>query len=672
MIKLDNITKSYNNRTIIHSLYCEIKSGLYILKGESGCGKSTLLDIIRGYTFPDEGKVIIDGIDLYSLKDKERYDFIFDNFSYAGQKPSLIYEESLKSNLILASIYDQQKLDKYASKFKFVNFIDTKINELSGGERAKAEIIFALLKDVKYYFFDETFASLDKDSRQILCDIICDLAKEKTIFLINHDIDITFVDVSGEIIFGDEIIFNKIKDSDDKKGPIKIERKRKNLLAFIHSFLSYSYFDSVFQGILIAIVLIVFSFGMSNINTNSFTENKLVSLKVDPFNYQRVIVSQEETIPYSIFTKRDFEIYVLNKNEVNYYITNCLDDEKAYYYSSEDLSELYTSEKEEIHLEKLTNTSLIPNVYNFQKIVDGYSSDSIIFLPSDTIDSLLKKEHELTFYTKDNTRLELSYAPLLLSGSHINYGSNIIYDQNDLIINDEEGYYFSVSGIKANTEIEIIDSSGYLVTSITTTADGESGITMSVDTYKEFILHAIGNKFYPVYNRNILSQRDVLDYFSPIDTIYQKDNDNETGITYIVVSSVLFLASLLYILLSNSSRKNHARRLKSASYSFGFNSKKLLLSKTIASTILSIIPIILAFLLYLVLFIPLGNNNLVIKDNPMADLNKPYAQIDNPYYDNIKPLQFLHFEPLYLLMFIYILLYILITVYLNKRNMKLK
>lgn len=97
-----------------------------------------------------------------------------------------------------------------------------------------------------------------------------------------------------------------------------------------------------------------------------------------------------------------------------------------------------------------------------------------------------------------------------------------------------------------------------------------------------------------------------------------------------------------------------------------------MLSKTIASTIISIIPIILAFLLYLVLFIPLGNDNLVLKDNPMADLNKPYAQIDNPYYDNIKPLQFLHFEPLYLLMFIYILLYILITVYLNKRNMKLK
>ena len=113
MIKLENVSKGYNEGKMFHKILSEVnldinKGEIIILYGKSGSGKSTLLNLLGGIDLPDEGSIYFEDINVTGLSEKERtlfrrkrIGFIFQFFNLI---PTLTVAENLKLPLELNSI----------------------------------------------------------------------------------------------------------------------------------------------------------------------------------------------------------------------------------------------------------------------------------------------------------------------------------------------------------------------------------------------------------------------------------------------------------------------------------------------------------------------------------------------------------------------------------------
>ncbi|HMV43332.1 MAG TPA: ABC transporter ATP-binding protein [Leptospiraceae bacterium] len=159
MIKISNLSKSFNKNKVIHNLNLEIKEGLITaLVGPNGSGKTTLLKCILGLTYPDkESRVLLSGFEYLNkngikeigympqtplfpqnLKVKEIIQ-ILKNL----EEKETIYEENLK---------DELEINKFENKY---------FGELSGGMKQKVNILQCFSSEKKFYIIDEPTASLD-------------------------------------------------------------------------------------------------------------------------------------------------------------------------------------------------------------------------------------------------------------------------------------------------------------------------------------------------------------------------------------------------------------------------------------------------------------------------------------------------------------------------------
>lgn len=106
MIKINNLSKKYNDNQIFKNFNCEINENeMVAIKGMSGSGKTTLLNIIGLLDNDYKGNIIINGVDVSNLNRKKREQFIRENISYLFQNYALIDDESIKDNLMLALEY---------------------------------------------------------------------------------------------------------------------------------------------------------------------------------------------------------------------------------------------------------------------------------------------------------------------------------------------------------------------------------------------------------------------------------------------------------------------------------------------------------------------------------------------------------------------------------------
>lgn len=87
MITIQNLCKKYENKVLFDGFNCDIQDGEFVVFcGESGCGKTTLLNMIGCLEKPDSGSIIIDGIDIWSYRNKRKlfsykFGFLFQNFA---------------------------------------------------------------------------------------------------------------------------------------------------------------------------------------------------------------------------------------------------------------------------------------------------------------------------------------------------------------------------------------------------------------------------------------------------------------------------------------------------------------------------------------------------------------------------------------------------------------
>ncbi|MCX7720211.1 MAG: ABC transporter ATP-binding protein [Dictyoglomus thermophilum] len=206
MIKVENLYKYYpmgkEKYPALKNINLSINKGEFVaIIGPSGSGKSTLLNIIGGLDRPSEGKVYVDGQDIFKLNDarisKYRNKKIGFVFQFFYLEPTYTVLENVMLPLIFSKSNSRELKAKEAiEKVGLTHKIGNKGNELSGGERQRVAIARAIVNNPSLLLCDEPTGNLDSKTGISIMNLLKALNKEgKTIVLVTHNLEyLSFVD----------------------------------------------------------------------------------------------------------------------------------------------------------------------------------------------------------------------------------------------------------------------------------------------------------------------------------------------------------------------------------------------------------------------------------------------------------------------------------------------
>ena len=177
----------------------EIKKGEFVaIIGSSGSGKTTLLHILGGLTRPDEGRVVIDGEDIYSLDEDRLTVFRRRQIGFIFQNYSLINVLKVYDNIVLPIELDGLKVNReYICEIIKTLGLENRINflpsQLSGGQQQRVAIARALASKPALILADEPTGNLDSKMSQEVVGLLRYSAQKynQTIVMITHNEDIS-------------------------------------------------------------------------------------------------------------------------------------------------------------------------------------------------------------------------------------------------------------------------------------------------------------------------------------------------------------------------------------------------------------------------------------------------------------------------------------------------
>ena len=199
MLKVENLKRYYKTNDVevraLDGVSFDVEKGEFIsIIGASGSGKSTLLHLLGGLDYPTSGKVLIDGTDIYGLKDDERTIFRRRNIGFVFQSYNLLPMLNVYENIIIPFGLDGDKVDKkyVDSVIDILEISDQKYkmpNELSGGQQQRVAIARALVTKPSLILADEPTGNLDSKSSSQVVYLLKKINKElgNTILMITHD-----------------------------------------------------------------------------------------------------------------------------------------------------------------------------------------------------------------------------------------------------------------------------------------------------------------------------------------------------------------------------------------------------------------------------------------------------------------------------------------------------
>ena len=164
--------------------------------GTSGSGKSTLLNMLGGLDRPTSGSVIVDGKNIFELKDEELTIFRRRKIGFVFQAFNLVPVLNVYENIVLPIQLDGSKVDE-----EFVNQVietlglkekvDSLPNQLSGGQQQRVAIARALAAKPSIILADEPTGALDQNSGKEVLKLFHKLNEVgNTIVMITHDLDV--------------------------------------------------------------------------------------------------------------------------------------------------------------------------------------------------------------------------------------------------------------------------------------------------------------------------------------------------------------------------------------------------------------------------------------------------------------------------------------------------
>ncbi len=210
IIEIKNLNKWYGDFHVLKDINLTVKKGeIIVVCGPSGSGKSTLIRCINRLEEFQEGKIIVDGIEL--CDDVKKIKAIREEVAMVFQHFNLFPHLSIVDNLTLAPIWVKKmpRKDATALAMKYlerVNIAEQALkypNQLSGGQQQRVAIARSLCKNPKIMLFDEPTSALDPEMVAEVLDVMIELAREdKTMVCVTHEMGFA-KKVADRIIFMD-------------------------------------------------------------------------------------------------------------------------------------------------------------------------------------------------------------------------------------------------------------------------------------------------------------------------------------------------------------------------------------------------------------------------------------------------------------------------------------
>lgn len=189
MIIGENITKSFGNKILFKDFNFHIEGGEFVcFSGESGAGKTTLLNIIGLLEPIDSGKLLINGREYKTNKDKRKFyaeevGFLFQNFALRENKT---VEQNLK--IVKAKGDLSYRIDESLKIVGLTDKMNNKVYTLSGGEQQRIALARLILKPCNIILADEPTGSLDKRNAELVIGLLKKInSMGKTVIIVSHD-----------------------------------------------------------------------------------------------------------------------------------------------------------------------------------------------------------------------------------------------------------------------------------------------------------------------------------------------------------------------------------------------------------------------------------------------------------------------------------------------------
>ncbi len=197
IIEVQDIHKSFGTLEVLKGVNLTVQKGeIVAIVGKSGAGKTTLLQIIGTLDKPTSGTVRIDGVDVFSLKEKELAEFRNRHIGFIFQFHQLLPEFTALENVMMPALIGKvgqkeakARAEKLLTELGLKDRMSHKPSELSGGEKQRVAAARALMMSPSVILADEPSGSLDEANKRELNGLLLHLREQygQTIVIVTHD-----------------------------------------------------------------------------------------------------------------------------------------------------------------------------------------------------------------------------------------------------------------------------------------------------------------------------------------------------------------------------------------------------------------------------------------------------------------------------------------------------
>jgi lipoprotein-releasing system ATP-binding protein len=208
MIEVKNIHKSFGTLEVLKGVNLTVKKGEIVsIIGKSGAGKTTLLQIIGTLDKPDSGSIMINGVDVFALKEKELADFRNRHIGFIFQFHQLLPEFTTLENVMMPAMIAcmeekeaEQRAIKLLTELGMIERITHKPSQLSGGEKQRVAAARAMMMSPNVILADEPSGSLDESNKKELHKLLLQMREQygQTIIIVTHDKELA--EISDRVI----------------------------------------------------------------------------------------------------------------------------------------------------------------------------------------------------------------------------------------------------------------------------------------------------------------------------------------------------------------------------------------------------------------------------------------------------------------------------------------
>ena len=208
MIEVKNIRKSFGTLEVLKGVDLTVEKGEIVsIIGKSGAGKTTLLQIIGTLDNPDSGSVLIDGVDVFALKEKELADFRNRHIGFIFQFHQLLPEFTTLENVMMPAMIArmsekgaEKRATQLLQELGMAERLTHKPNQLSGGEKQRVAAARAMMMSPDVILADEPSGSLDESNKKELHKLLMQMREQygQTIIIVTHDKELA--EISDRVI----------------------------------------------------------------------------------------------------------------------------------------------------------------------------------------------------------------------------------------------------------------------------------------------------------------------------------------------------------------------------------------------------------------------------------------------------------------------------------------